>query len=748
MRALGRHRAPEVVARGPEPGAGKSVERPTLLVTWPLAAFAGVLAGILLSWGAAWGALFLLVPLLGVSWQADQRGRGWPLVALALIGSAFGGVRERQAWAAPSPLAEWRGAVVTLEGAWDGQFLSLRDPPARVALSPKPKLPAGTLRVRGHVGEPGGKRNPGGFDYALWLRIQGVHEVLYGAQVLGARQEGGVRGWFRRGLHAALPAREGALMEAIELGDRREVQDTSVREGLNTRDAFARAGLAHLMALSGQNVALLVGALTLLLVRTPLGPGRYPLLLALLGAYLWLVGPSPSITRAVLMGMAVLLGLWVGRGKLDVPGTLGLAGVVCLGFFPLWVFDLGFQLSFLAVLALTLTPRLEARLPAKWPQWLKFALAGTVLAELGTLPVIAHNFGQLPLVGLPANLLAAPLMAALVPLGFLAGLLGPLSVPVNYLVLPLAKLLLALVGAFGSVPALPWGNVGPAGFVAYGVFAVAFVLWLHHKLRAHVLVLVVLLCALGTALPARLDPPREIVYLDVGQGDSSLVRLGDFTLLIDGGGTPRGDFDVGAGTVVPALRALGVFKLDVVVASHADADHIEGLSGVLRLLPVGELWIGQRAEDDPVLAAVLQAARERRVPVREVRRGDRLAVNGATFTVLWPRGAPWSTKDNENSVVVKLEDQGFRTVFLGDTPDPLEEYLGVGPVDLLKVAHHGSRFSTGEAFLNEVRPKDAIISVGRNTYGHPNAELLSRLSARGVRVWRTDERGAVRWPLP
>ncbi|WP_041230823.1 hypothetical protein [Deinococcus peraridilitoris] len=168
---------------------------------------------------------------------------------------------------------------------------------------------------------------------------------------------------------------------------------------------------------------------------------------------------------------------------------------------------------------------------------------------------------------------------------------------------------------------------------------------------------------------------------------------------------------------------------------------------MLRLLPVGELWIGHRA-DDPVLHELLRAARERDVPVREVRRGDSLTVEDATFTVLWPQGVPWSSKDNENSVVVKLQDRGFRTVFLGDIPAPLEDLLGIGEVDLLKVAHHGSRFSTGEMLLNETSPPDAVISLGRNTYGHPSQEVLARLQTHGVRVWRTDQQGAVRWPLP
>ncbi|WP_045234281.1 ComEC/Rec2 family competence protein, partial [Deinococcus pimensis] len=165
-------------------------------------------------------------------------------------------------------------------------------------------------------------------------------------------------------------------------------------------DAFARAGLGHLMALSGQNVALLVAAASFLLARAPLGGWRSPLLAGLLLAYLALVGASPSVVRAVLQGVVVLLALWAGRGRTPGLETLSLAGVAALLVFPAWVDDVGFQLSFLAVLGLLLTPRLESRLPGSWPRALRLALAGTLLAELATLPLVAHAFGSVPLVGL------------------------------------------------------------------------------------------------------------------------------------------------------------------------------------------------------------------------------------------------------------------------------------------------------------------------------------------------------------
>lgn len=737
-------------AVAPRPAAVSPTRATSGRLAWPVPLAFGVMGGILLGLGVWWGGLVVLAgALLAV---LDRRPA---LALLALLGTGLGLGAQHLNAAQPDRMAPWVGAQVTLTGEWDGQFLRLSDPPARVAVSPKPRVPPGRVVLSGRLVRPQERRVPGGFDQAAWLRGQGglfvptPTTVLVAAQVRGSKPQGGVRGWFRRGLTVGLGQREAALMQAIELGDRNDIGREDFGEGYSVRDAFARSGLSHLMALSGQNVALLTGAVLWLLVRfrVPL-VWRYVLAATFLGPYLLLVGLSPSILRACLMGAAVLLGYALGRGKPDPLAVIALAAVLCLLPFPLWLLDVGFQLSFLAVLGLTLSGRLAQRLPERWPLWLRLVLVATVLAELATLPVIAGAFGQLPLVGLPANLLAGGLMAALVPLGFLAGLLGPLAIAVNWLTGLLASVLLLVVEVFGHAPVLTWGRVGPAGFVAYGVAALAGVLWLRGRVRAPVALGTLLACAALTLLPGLLHPPRELVFIDVGQGDSTLIRARGLNVLVDGGGSVGSDFDVGARTVIPALRALGVRSLNAVVATHADTDHIEGLSAMLRAFPVGELWIGQRKTDDPVLTAVLAAAEERRVPVREVRRGDRISVDGVTLTVLWPTGKVWSTEDNDNSVAMTVESRGFRTALLGDLPDPAEALIGVGDLDLLKAAHHGSRHSTGEAILRESTPHDVLISVGRNTYGHPHPDVLARIAQVGAKVWRTDELGTVRWPLP
>ncbi|MFC4639031.1 DNA internalization-related competence protein ComEC/Rec2 [Deinococcus hohokamensis] len=728
-----------------------AVTPPGSRVPWPVLLALGVMGGIGLGLGQPVWALALLTGAGLALWDARPL-----LVGLTLLGAGLGAGALRTQMSQPDRLAPWTGALVTLSGRWDGQFLTLRDPPARVALSPRPAVPAGQLVVSGRLVRPEGRRTPGGFDQAAWLRAQGgvftpaPTRVLAGARVRRSTPEGGPRGWFRRGLVAGLSPREGALMQAIELGDRSAIGRETFGDGLEIQTAFARAGLAHLMALSGQNVALLTGMLLGVLGLLRLRPAvRYGLCAAFLPVYLFgLVGPSPSITRAVVMGLSVLLALALGRGKPDPLGVIALAAVACLLPFPLWLTDLGFGLSFLAVLALTQSAALAARLPARWPQALRLAVAATLLAELGTLPLIASTFGQVPLVGLPANLLAGPVMALLVPLGFLAGPLGPLGSVVNLAVHPLAAALLALVEHLGRAPVISWGQISAPGLTAWALSLFAAWLWLRGRIRPPAALGTWLACALLTWGSAGLTPARELVFLDVGQGDATLLRLPHLTVLVDGGGSVGSDYDVGGRTVVPALRALGVHRLDVVVATHADTDHIEGLQSVLRALPVGELWIGHRKTGDPVLSGVLAVAAERGVPVREVRRGDQVHADGAALTVLWPSGERWSEEDNENSVALRLDSGGWRAALLGDLPSSVEAVVGTGDLNLLKAAHHGSRYSTGAELLRQSTPADTVISVGRNTYGHPHPDVLRRLQDSGVRVWRTDQSGTIRWPLP
>ena len=237
-------------------------------------------------------------------------------------------------------------------------------------------------------------------------------------------------------------------------------------------------------------------------------------------------------------------------------------------------------------------------------------------------------------------------------------------------------------------------------------------------------------------------------FLDVGQGDSALIKLpGRLEILVDAGGTPFSDFDTGKRVVLPALKALGVDELELVIASHADTDHIEGIVSLLDELPIKQLVIGTPKPGDRLFDEMIDAAAHNGVPVLQVTRGEALSLGPARLDILNPPRKPFE-KDNDNSVAFVLNLDGQpKALFLGDASVDVERELAFPDVDILMAGHHGSRTSTSDALLRAAQPEHVVFSYGRNTYGHPNAELVNRILATGAKVYKTKEMGAVRLGL-
>lgn len=658
------------------------------------------------------------------------------------------GTLRYDAWAArPQPLLPLIGTTQILSGESDGTYLTLDDPAgAKVVLSPRGTVKAGRVTLRGDIVSPATKRNPGGFDYAAFLERRGVGAQVYVDEVLSSEPTAPTfKERLRRGVVAGLKPEQAALMEAMTLGVRDNLGDL--------QDSFAAAGLAHILALSGLNFGVLIAVVGFLL--KPFGTLRYPVMIAFVVGFVFLVDASPSVLRAGTMAAALLASLWLGAGRLEPWPALSLAALLALLWNPSSLLDLSFQLSYLAVVGMLVFagPTLRAVQASNLSWWHPKALVlGTLVVSLAAqallLPLLAHTFHSVPLLAPLTNVVAIPLATPLVPLGFASGLLGLVSLPLaalfNVLVSPIAAALIWTANTTAGWPSLGWGEIAPVGFVYYGVGALALALVSFRKLRLWRGLLVVATAIGASALTPSPNANAEIVYLDVGQGDSTLVRLPNrVEILVDAGGTPFSDFDIGENTVVPALRALDVDELELVVATHADTDHIEGLASVLREIPVGQLVIGYPSEDSEAFAAFMDEAEARGVPVTEVRRGEVLRVGEARLEILHPAMQPLP-ETNENSVAFVLDTPGKDALFLGDLPSTVEDTLAVPDVDVLMVAHHGSRFSTSDRLLDAARPEKAVLSYGRNNYGHPNDDVLKRLKAHGVQVFHIRKQGAVR----
>ncbi|MFO7544850.1 MAG: DNA internalization-related competence protein ComEC/Rec2 [Trueperaceae bacterium] len=738
--------------------------------------------------------------LTGAGFTGAGRAR-WaapPWVVVLVVAALVGAVRYG-AWlqaARADPVAALVGRSTRWRGTSDGDVLVAHEPvPARLALvatgdlraADGASLPTGEVTFEGVVEPAAGKRNPGGFDYAAYLRRRGVSGQLFVERVVTAGSGVRLRERLLAGVRRGLPEQTAALMAAMTLGERGDLGAL--------RERFAAAGLAHVLALSGLHVGVLLAAIGRALA--PLGRRRYPALMLVTVGFVALVGPSPSVMRAATMALAVLVGLAFGSGRVEPWTALALAATVGLLHAPQMLFDASFQLSYLAVagmlvflppwaarfsaagLAPSPSRRQEGR-PPFWPRVRHAAVVGgaaSVAAQLPSLSLVAGSFGAVPVFSAVVNVVAVPLAGLLVPMGFLAGVAGLVALPlaswVNRATAVTAEALLAVAAIGERLPSLAWGEVGWLGHACWGATVVALAAWAHGLLRArHALTVALVAGATTWAVPARWAPP-DIWYLDVGQGDAVLLRLpGGGRVLIDGGGTPFSDYDVGARVVLPALRALGVHRLDLVVATHPDADHVEGLLPVLEHLPVGMLVTGPAAPGvrlDEQLRALAQA---RGVPVHQALRGERIHVgkragrrgelqgdrreglregrwaSDAVLEVVNP-GADAAARvvsaPNETSVALVLWLEGSpRTVFLGDLGIDTETRLAVPPLDVLMVGHHGSRGSTSEALVRAVGPRLAVVSVGRNRYGHPHPTVIERLAAHGAKVLTTLEHGAVR----
>jgi competence protein ComEC len=667
--------------------------------------------------GALLGALTQLTPLafLGLlaGLRLPQAARWLGLMAYALVVLHLGLTKD--------PWGSQFGQWVRLEGTLRGGFLYT--PQGRVYVRYFPRLQDGNYVLEGHLLRPQGQRNPGGFNQQTWLRGLGVNAVLQARQVVRFEPPArDARQWFQQQLVAGLTPSAAALAVAMTLGERRDLGETY--------GEFQRAGLAHALALSGLNVAILAGFFVLVLYR--LGHWRYLVTLAILLLYLLLVGPQPSLVRAVIMGGLVLLGLFLGKGKVAVLPTLSLALFIHLLFEPYAIFSLSAQLSYLAVLGMALVlpslPRLEG-----WRNWLWASVSVTFAAQLFILPLLLHHFHQLPLVSPISNLLVLPILNLLVPLGFVKLVLGGvLAGPVELL----SQLTLALVGWLANGPQLRWGEIGATGFALYFLGILPLLAALYRRIGWPWAGALTATAVLASLLPQTV-PRAELWQLDVGQGDATLIRLpGRVEILVDGGrdwAYPR---------LESALRALGVDDLDLVIATHPDADHVQALPMVMRNFPVGTLVTGPRVRGDELDDALHQAVRRYRVQVVFARAGAELEIAGANLRFLGPQGH--EVEDNERSLVFVLEYGGRKALFTGDAPVSAEARWAVEKVDILKVGHHGSDTSTGEQLLQSFQPRVAVIGVGNNPYGHPTRSVLERLSRHGLEIRRTDLEGAVR----
>lgn len=647
-------------------------------------------------------------------------------------------------------------------------------------------ISAGRVVTEGQLEPLRSFANPGGFDMDTYNWVQGIGGMVREAKLdttvrenklfLGYEVSDNIRilDYFAL-LNKYLRARvsrivvnkdASALLTGMVLGGNNELS-TELRE------CFSNNGLSHLLSVSGTHLVLLTSFLMLLLKRIRLidANQRSFVIVTFMFSYACLCGLKPPILRAVCMSTILLWGRNISDKKKDLltriqneadkGKLLCIIGMLFLIWKPIWILDLGFQLSFGATAGLLwLLPKLKEKLGFINIEELKEGLAVTLAAQLATLPILVGNFYTVSVIALVSNILLVPILEMSTILVIIGMLSCCVIEPIGVCILQIAAWLVEQIIVQGQwLQSLPFSNIVAGALPVFcivvyygGIFCwldISYMLLLNAIERR--ICISICCCIIGLCyLWQQYKPlPTTVYFMDVGQGDGAVIVSPERKIaVIDTGGLKS--FDTGSRIITPFLHSLGKSKVDIFIPSHSDYDHIGGGVGLARNMKLEKLVLPKEKFSEEgllMMKIILHQVQEDRVEL--ARQGKEYDLGGATLKLV---SVPKHfVSGNDASTVVELQDKstGKKVLFTGDMTVKREaELTTIGEYDVLKVGHHGSKGSTSELFLENIRPKLAVISCGyRNMYGHPHRATLQRLENAGCKVLRTDESGCVQVEL-
>jgi competence protein ComEC len=558
-----------------------------------------------------------------------------------------------------------------------------------------------------------------------------------------------------------------AVLTALLLGDQKRIP-------ADLADAYTRSGVNHILSVSGFHVGIIayfIIMLALLIVTRSeilalrFNLRRFVLLLTVpvMLIYLLLTGSAPATARSVIMLTVFVMALCAERETEPINALL-LSAFMLVAIHPPTLFDVSFQLSFLALWGIiVIVPLFMDRFDSVKSNWLRTLIQFVLVscaATFATIVPVLYIFNQASLNGILTNFLIVPL------LGYGAVLTGFCAMPFVYLYKPIAHLLLWiagklvalsnwLIGLFAALPVVHFYGISSLDLLLFVLGMCVLTFLTSRKIKIYIFgALPCIAVLIHICSPSKADGRLHVTMLSVGQAESLLLRLPDGTnVLVDGGGyLHENGRDFGERTLVPALFKLGVRRIDHLILTHSHPDHIGGLNFVVRRIPIGQFWesaAGGSGKEYELLKATIYS---KQIPVRQLSTDESIALSaGVNLRVLSPHTNTAASDDmgmNEDSLVFRLAYRSFSMLFMADAGFPAEERIMAGGGNLksavLKVGHHGSHYSSSEAFLKQVAPSVALISAGKgNSFGLPSSRTLARLSQQGIKVFRTDQDGTI-----
>ncbi|MBS4536865.1 DNA internalization-related competence protein ComEC/Rec2 [Clostridium sp. D2Q-11] len=615
------------------------------------------------------------------------------------------------------------------------------------------------IKGQAQMTSPKSNTNPGIFNYARYLNTKNIYSIVEFKE--GEGQSIGrvhlsrlekikidTKKYLNTFLNNTLKERNASILKGIILGE-----DSSIEKDDITK--YRELGIAHILAISGLHIGIITGFLLFLLKLINVDY-KYSVLITLIfvGIYGYIVDYPPSILRASIIIGFLMISRVIYR-RPDYINILSFVALLLLIYQPLWIFDVGFQLSFICTFSIiVLTPRINDTIFADI-RFGKF-IAPILAAQIGIGPVLIYYFNYITLTSLIANLILIPILSSL--LIFVIFVIGLSVISIN-----IAQILMIIVDniltSFAHIVDLIHNylniviylpSLSILDILIYYFLVYIFVnmkelkkIRYRYKLVFFISFIFLVLCQIKYN-----STKWAVNFIDVGQGDSSLIQIKDKTFLIDTGGTTFGDYDIGENILIPYLFKKGINKIDGVFISHFHEDHTEGLISLLKSpnIKIDNIYFNSRNEKNHLYKEVKYLAKKKSVKIHPINLMSKLKIYEDYEFKLYTSRQKDNDEENNNTMIISFKSDENNILFMGDSEKELEkEYIKLNneKFDIVKLGHHGSNTSTAEEFITHISPKVAIISVGNNRYGHPHQEVLNRLRSKNIRIYRTDMEGHI-----
>ena len=616
------------------------------------------------------------------------------------------------------------------------------------------------------------KRNYGGFDYSLYLKTQKIYGTFDIENYKIISKENGskiqkyivqFKNYVKKTLRKNLEKDEAELGIGIAIGDRSGISK-------EIENDFKNSNLTHMLAVSGSHftyIILAVGYVNKIIKRNKMGK---VIMIIVIILFMNLTGNTASVVRSGIMAIMMVLASLFHR-RVDIWTSMAVAIIFQLISNPYIIFDVGLQLSYGGVIGIVLFNEKLTELFTKYfnkkesklKRNLITAISVTISANIIIIPIMLLNFNTFSFSFVISNLLAGPLLGiaviAIFALIFASFILGEILEPAWMIINFIIKLLIGIAHYCADMPLskiyLPTPNLVLVTMFYICLFFIRFPEKIKKvkRLLPSMMIVIIILNLTFPILTSR-KKDLSINFIDVGQGDSTLIRVNNKNILIDGGGSSySSELDVGEMTLLPYLLDRGIISLDYVIVSHFDLDHYQGLMYVIENIKVKNVVISSLGQESNEFSEFMELVNKKNINTLNVKKGDVLKIKNASIEILYPDNELINDNvKNNNALVFKFIWKDFSMLFTGDIEKLAEEKilklyennLEKLRCTVLKVAHHGSKTSSTQRFLEAVSPKIALIGVGKNNnFGHPNEGVIRRLKDINRKIYRTDERGEI-----